>query len=422
MIQFKCTDCGAMLRAPDEHAGKQCKCGKCGAIVGVPSPEAPLEEFAEAASAPQSVSDGVASNHLAPQLAGFVAKVGLIAGIATAAGYLFLLCFTAIKYHEIPWAQAIITACVLGILAGGTAAVVSYAARGLAQTITIGALGLFLVILPMVLACQMKVSPQTASFLGSGSAVSATDNNVLSSVAFALMVLLLGAIHARTSNFESLLIRWLVGALAAALLIMELVYWLMFISGNNELTRAIPNMFSNKQIVPIVFFIWMNAVCLAILIVGLISAIRQDNGTKLAKISIVLAKVAMWSVVVLVSLDFIIAVTSVDSNSGNRVGLLFMVWMLALVGGLVPLFGAIYLCVSGLSGTLALIVTLTNRGPLASPATMVAGNRQEVSTPTAAAASGNVQGKLEQLKQLLEQGMITSQDYDAKKRELLGHL
>jgi hypothetical protein len=52
-----------MVRAPNEHAGKQCKCGKCNTVVDVPLPEAPLEEFSEAGL------DELASAQLAAQLA-----------------------------------------------------------------------------------------------------------------------------------------------------------------------------------------------------------------------------------------------------------------------------------------------------------------------------------------------------------------
>ncbi len=36
-IKFQCSKCGAMLKAPDEAAGRRAKCNKCGTIVIVPS-------------------------------------------------------------------------------------------------------------------------------------------------------------------------------------------------------------------------------------------------------------------------------------------------------------------------------------------------------------------------------------------------
>ncbi len=39
-IEFRCTECGKLLRTPDDAAGKQAKCPACGALVAVPEPAA----------------------------------------------------------------------------------------------------------------------------------------------------------------------------------------------------------------------------------------------------------------------------------------------------------------------------------------------------------------------------------------------
>jgi len=40
-IEFRCTQCGKLLRTPDETAGKQARCPECGTTVPVPQPTAP---------------------------------------------------------------------------------------------------------------------------------------------------------------------------------------------------------------------------------------------------------------------------------------------------------------------------------------------------------------------------------------------
>ena len=39
-IEFRCTQCGRLLRTPDETAGKRAKCPECGAILAIPAPGA----------------------------------------------------------------------------------------------------------------------------------------------------------------------------------------------------------------------------------------------------------------------------------------------------------------------------------------------------------------------------------------------
>ncbi|MCX7427048.1 MAG: hypothetical protein NTW96_15665, partial [Planctomycetia bacterium] len=40
-IEFRCSQCGKLLRTGDDTAGKQAKCPACGAIVNVPRPAVP---------------------------------------------------------------------------------------------------------------------------------------------------------------------------------------------------------------------------------------------------------------------------------------------------------------------------------------------------------------------------------------------
>jgi len=40
-IEFNCTECGSLLRTPDNTAGQQAKCPQCGAVVGIPPASAP---------------------------------------------------------------------------------------------------------------------------------------------------------------------------------------------------------------------------------------------------------------------------------------------------------------------------------------------------------------------------------------------
>lgn len=41
-IEFNCTQCGSLLRTPDNTAGKQAKCPQCGTVVEIPSGSAPI--------------------------------------------------------------------------------------------------------------------------------------------------------------------------------------------------------------------------------------------------------------------------------------------------------------------------------------------------------------------------------------------
>jgi hypothetical protein len=40
-IEFRCTQCGRLLRTPDDSAGRQAKCPECGNVQVIPGPSAP---------------------------------------------------------------------------------------------------------------------------------------------------------------------------------------------------------------------------------------------------------------------------------------------------------------------------------------------------------------------------------------------
>jgi phage FluMu protein Com len=42
-IEFRCSQCNALLKTPDDTAGRTAVCPKCGADLAVPTPERPLQ-------------------------------------------------------------------------------------------------------------------------------------------------------------------------------------------------------------------------------------------------------------------------------------------------------------------------------------------------------------------------------------------
>jgi hypothetical protein len=389
---------------------------------------------------------GVTSSMAAGRPVESTNRPALVAGIVAAAGLLFLLCFVAIQHTSLMKAQTIITICVLGVLAGVAGAVVSHVTRGLAQGISLAGLGFFMVVLMLLLGYQFKESGAQLTRVGEQTFRVVGAYHPLGTIGAILFVLLLGALRARTGNAASMMIRWAVGSLAAALLIIQLVQWMVIIAGNNDLSRGITALFDSKQVVPITSFVWVSLAWLAILIVSLISAVRHPYLPMLTQAARVLILTLAWSLVAIISLQYISDIAMLGSTGSSFSGdsgwgSQLLAWLLSALGVLLPLFGASWLCAVGLADTLVQISLMPKAAPRVTAvavATVLPTGAPEHLAPAAVPAAPpalptatlvdlpapghDVAARLQNLKRLLDQGLISTADFEAKKQELLNQL
>lgn len=381
----------------------------------------------ETAAVDRSKSGGVSD---------FVKRPALIAGIVTAGGYLFLLFFAAI-YSADALAKPL-TLAIIGLLAGVAAAILSQIFRGLVRSIVAGGTGLLLIILP--LAMEVCPAPGMDATLG-GTAP-------LGIIAMVLLTGLLGSLYARTLNVENAVIRWLLVSLAGALMMMTLIMWLVYIAGGDTAEAIrVSGIFgtdSAEQVVKMVLFIIAAIAELGIFVLALISAVKQNLGAKLAKFALLIAKLLLPVIVLMVLVISIIAVAQVEEGKGRMV----LDRVALLLAGLAPLIAAILMGALGLSGSLLEAagccagprpVAAVEPTPVApapqfaptpavqpepapAPAPKPARTHQPAPAAPAEPPVNDVERQLENLKRLADKGLITSEEYAAKKRDFLSRL
>ncbi len=381
----------------------------------------------ETAAVDRSKSGGVSD---------FVKLPALIAGIVTAGGYLFLLFFAAI-YSADALAKPL-TLAIIGLLAGVATVVLSLIFRGLVRSIIVGGIGLLLIILPLAMA--VCPAPGMDATLG-GTAP-------LGIIAMLLLTWLLGTLHARSLNPENAIVRWLLTSLSGALIMTTLIMWLVYLAGGTAEAERVGGIFGTEtgvQVVNMILFIIVAVAELGIFVLALISSLKQSLGAKLAKLALLIAKLLLPVIVLMVLVISIIAIVQVEEGTGRMV----IQCVTMLLAGLAPLVAAILMGALGLSGSLLEaaaccagprpVAATVEPAPVApapqfapapapqpEPAPAPAPNPARTHQPAPAAPAEppvtDVERQLENLKRLADKGLITSEEYAAKRRDILSRL
>jgi hypothetical protein len=406
--------------------------------------------------------------------------LGMVAGLPAACGLLFLLFFVALTRSDVPASGWIIQIAILGMLAGIAAAVAGRLTKGLARSALMAAFGAILVIVSVALVWSILPADSTAPAalnLKRGFQVEAVllgGTSGLLALSFGALVLVVGALYARSRGAEHPKVRRILAGLAILVAVLQLANWMVMLAGDSETGRWTADLFARGRAPLAALYLWWNLSLWAVVVLALVSLMPSPRQARLISVGLMVAQAMLWSVVAAVVLGFFYGLARAGDNAPTN-GALVLGLLLGVIGGLVPLAAGVGLCLAGASallrtaGSWSLPSAKTaevdampvRQVPARQPSgygTPAVPGVSAAATPVApppapvvrvilpseppplraisvipvpddplpavppAAESPPIEFQLRRLKQLLDEDLITAEDYNQKKRELLSRL
>ena len=345
-----------------------------------------------------------------------VVKLSMVAGIMTAIGYLFWLFLAIVKREDMAPVAPVISIAVIGMLAGFAVITCARLFQGMLRAYLVAGLGILLQILVLVFAAKIA---GRIPYMSCGLDY-VVGNQALSALGLVLLLMALGALDARQKNAASPVIRCALGGVAAATLMLYLVQILVFAAGDESDALPIASAFE-RGAAPIAYAVLLTLGLLGVLGISIGAAAASREVDQVAKAGLIVARIVLGLIIAFPFFEFIMAAAAGDDLKSRVV---------PLIGGIAamaPLVGAFYILVAGISESLTATAALlaAPRRPVLQPlpAVAVAGPvlyplpSEQIPQPT-----DGIEGQLRKLKSWREQGLITEEEYQQKRSDLLKRL
>jgi len=344
-----------------------------------------------------------------------MAKLSMVTGIMTAVGYLFWLFLAIVKRGDMP-VGPIISIAVIGMLGGAAVITCAFVLKGSLRAYLIAGMGLLLQIFILIFAA--KIGDRAGASCGLDYVV---GGQTLSALGLVLLLLALAALHARQNDTASPLIRYTLGGLAGATLMLYLVQLLVFVAGDESDALPIAAAFSDGAAARIAYAVLLTIGLLGVLGISIGAAITTREVDQVAMAGLIVARIVLGLIVVFPL--YIFMVRAIDGDDVKSM-------IVPLIGGiaaLAPLVAAFYVLVAGVSESLCAVAQwLGSQSRIALepiPALAQSGAYAAAPLPAQPAdASGGIEDQLRKLKNWREQGLITEEEYQQKRGELLKKL
>lgn len=334
-------------------------------------------------------------------------KLVISMAIVSAVGYLFLLFLAVLRKQDFGGANSLSSITVFGLAACGAAIVVEWTLVGLPRTATLAGLGLIMLILCISLAGRINFPIALTLLYGGGSGILA--------FAFVALIISLGFLDARRHRPQSAMIRFVCGGASGVALMAYLVQLLVILADDGFDSSGLGYVFRGGDVIMKIYAWVMILAVLAILVVGLTAAVRTSGAEELARVGFGLSRFIFWLVVTVVLIRLVLQISS------RSVGPFILDFLVAVVGGLGPLACAAFLLIGSLRDGLVSIQSGSLKRAMRAPEA-----RFRMATETEAPlpardlkVAGDIESQLRKLKQWHEEGLISTEDYQRKKNQLL---
>ena len=342
-----------------------------------------------------------------------LARLAIVAGVFIACGYLFLLVLSVVKRSDIYKANQVISIAVTGLIGGVLAIVAGAAFRGIVRELSMAGSGLLVLILSLALQWQMDVPAATMVICGGKSGILA--------VGFVLAVLGLSGLYARRQNPESKVIRFTSGAASGIALLLYIVQILVSLSEGQSGSWPMVRVFSSGDALLITYFIIVTLAVLSILVISIVASIKDTVVEALTQGSLIIAHALIWLAAGYSVLSFLLMALQGTGWIGSQI----LQLVTTIVVGLFPLVGAICLCVTGIGrGFVSVTGWVKENGAATGELNPDKGKGQasKVAPLASELAEATVEDQLRKLKGWREQGLISEEDYEQKRKDLLSRL
>jgi hypothetical protein len=348
---------------------------------------------------------------------GLSEKRSIAAGIVIGGAFLFQI-ILALAWQRF-WVdkEAVVAISAVGLIAGAAVVVFGMVLKGLVRNAVLSGIGLLVLILGVSLAWQ-GVGPASAAvslwFLYGRSGFLA--------VGFTLMMLTLPALRARPWERNGLFVRLILGCTAGFALLMFFVQILIALSDKYSVWASYGPVaaFHSDDAICIIYGVIVLLALLSFLTIGIVAAAIETNLEKLVRAGIIIVMVLLWTGVAFTVAMFIKAM--VKENAAAAV----LDLLRDLAGVLFPIVTAVYLLYWSLGSVLIETIGLIAAQPAVLQVARVdapAPSLQPLSpAPQPSPAVSNIEQQLLSLRQIRDAGLLTEDEFQKKKEELLRRL
>lgn len=346
----------------------------------------------------------------------------IVGGIATAIGYLFLIIWMVVNNQNISEPGPNIAVGVFGcILSLAVLGVHSWLDRN-AKLIAVGVIGFVLLLLKLSAASRLGLLGDAAIMFGA--------SNAAMGFGFALAIVAMACLLARRDSPDNDAVRYALLGLGITGALLYLVTTLNALTEGGR-WRGLGAVFAGGNVALIVFASLVLLGLMGVLVIGLIAGTKQVAIKSVCQWGVALGALVFYLTVGYVFLDFFIGLMKYPDQAVKFV----LILILNLVTGIGTLFGPAFICVTTLGRVVESLSHWrqwdmenqfsTERPVTAAPSnspTSTATPARSKPAPAAAAVPTAVEGQLKTLKDLYEQGLISQQEYNEKRAEILKRL
>ena len=342
-------------------------------------------------------------------------------GVTIAIGYVFLFVYAMVRRDHLDYSSAVIKSTGVSLAIGIAAISIAVRFFGVVRGWIEAGLGVLLLYLGINLAGRIGIPEGLKILFGGASALS---------FGLILTVIVVGLLEARRCKQGGLLSRYSLGGISVVAVILYLVQFLVLLADGSNGVVYLSQVLRSGDPILIVYAVIVYAGLLTILGCGIADCWTNRNIGKLYTAGLSAAWVVSCLIVGLTLMLFLM------NLSMESIGEKILTFVLGIVGIIAPLAGAVYLCIGGIRDGMTSDQKNAEAGASRQPSTQVSptiGSTADVTPalrPLESLLKYNIDcptesplaRKLRELQNLHSQGLITEDEYQVKKREVLGQL
>jgi len=396
-MKFACTSCGQHIEIDEPVPPSQIICPTCNRVQHLAQHQSPIISSDVTTTASEAKQAGTTSKPL---------NLFVVSGIMTAIGCLFLFVYALVRREQLEDGSAVIKSAGASLAISIAAIVVAARFRGVIRAWIEAAFGVLLLFLGAGLAGHIGL-PEGLKILFGGAPVL--------NFGLIMAVIVVGLLEARRHKQGGALSRYSLGVVSVVAAVSYLVQFLVLLADGPRGAVYLSQVFRGGDVILILYTMIVYTGLLTILSCGIADCWTNRNIKKLYKVGISAAWMIICLVVGLTLMLFLL------NLSKEGICAQVLAFVLGIVGIITPVAGAVYLCVKGICDGMTFDQEAVGMGAYreySNPVPRLVDN----STPAIINAFSPLEQKLRDLQNLQRQGLITENEYQTKKREVLERL
>jgi len=396
-MKFACTSCGQHLEIDETFPSAPIICPNCNRVQRLDRRHQVVSSPVTPTTASESEPGGTTSEPL---------DLFVVSGITTAIGCLFLFVYALVRREHLEDGSAVIKSAGASMAISIGAIVVAARLQGVICAWIEAAFGVLLLFLGASLAGHIGL-PEGLKILFGGAPVL--------NFGLIMVVIVVGLLAARRHRQGGTLARYSLGVVSVVAAVSYLVQFLVLLADGPQGTIYLSQVVRGGDVILILYAVIVYTGLLTILGCGIADCWINRNIGMLYKAGLS----AAWMIIgLLVGLTLMLFVLNL---SKENIGAQILAFVLGIVGIITPVVGAVCLCVKGICDGMTFDQKAVGMGayrryrnPVPHPV--------DNSTPAIINTVSPLEQKLRDLQNLQRQGLSTEDEYQAKKRELLGQM